>query len=728
MNNHPSARRPLFRMVSFVVVALTALLGVSVALPAARTAAIAAPRPAPRRTAQAPLVPGGTPLPIFHFDSPNVSDKDAFGLSQRFSGIAQRQQALQDTYLGRPRFTVPNTQTGALLEQYGATGGFYAYNAVEAFGESARGPIDPTAAKALACTFLTGNSLLPPEAPPAGFCDGSVLPYYVVPAHATNQGAGMSIAATDSITIGLIVQVPLALNTGQYSQVPSVPLGGPGGHLSLLFRTTSPDNGFSLDNSVPGLGAVALPWYGRSYQFLRNVPAVDPATLKQQVTDRVRAAYPGASSVNVPDPVLEYMVSDAADDQQALEPDLTFQGIEVTVDGQTLVLRDISVPAVESGAGGFGPSVSITAPGNASTFVPGSSVAFTGGISDGTAPYTYTWSLDDGTVLGTGTRVSAGSVGLTTSQLPVLSHNGMPVATVVHLHVQDGDGAEREAVVSVVPATAPSLFMPLMTRSGAASALAAAPQPQPAGPISIASSNYSFGVEMGSDYPPYGPGGPDLPGVPPDAVGFRIGLEVLGWTRVFHWSNSTAWERDWRDCSLGGGDCTYGVDRADFVYYSGHGSNGGISLPSSVDSSWFPGDNARFQRARWVGFSSCLTLRAQPNDSTAPIRKWFNSFQGAHMLLGFNSVMGDIAFGPRLIDNMRIPTFFGIPFPSLQRTIREGWVLTAFEMNAGKPAYIYAIGTNGVNPVNNKLPQPGDPLLPRPYPVASWHWVWWDDS
>jgi hypothetical protein len=108
-----------------------------------------------------------------------------------------------------------------------------------------------------------------------------------------------------------------------------------------------------------------------------------------------------------------------------------------------------------------------------------------------------------------------------------------------------------------------------------------------------------------------------------------------------------------------------------------------------------------------------------------PIRRWFGAFQGAHMLLGYNSNMRDVAFGPRLVDNMRPVTFLGITL--FQRSIREAWVQTAFQMNAGKPAYIYAIGTNGVNPVNNKLPRSGDPALPRPYPVASYNWVWWNE-
>jgi hypothetical protein len=51
-------------------------------------------------------------------------------------------------------------------------------------------------------------------------------------------------------------------------------------------------------------------------------------------------------------------------------------------------------------------------------------------------------------------------------------------------------------------------------------------------------------------------------------------------------------------------------------------------------------------------------------------------------------------------------------------------VQTAFEMNAGRPSYIYAVG-NGVDASNDRLPKGGDPARPRPYPVQSWHWVWW---
>lgn len=115
---------------------------------------------------------------------------------------------------------------------------------------------------------------------------------------------------------------------------------------------------------------------------------------------------------------------------------------------------------------------------------------------------------------------------------------------------------------------------------------------------------------------------------------------------------------------------------------------------------------------------------ANPSTAHRPNSPMVNAFQCANLLLGFNSNMAGVAFGPRLVDNMRMPFFLGITFPWAQRTIREAWVQTACSMNASQPAYIYAIDVNSVNPADNKLPFSGDPARARPYPVASYHWVW----
>jgi hypothetical protein len=674
----------------------------------------------------------GLPLPVFQFLPPQVSaDGSVRPLGGRFSAIGRTIDPIEEPYLNQPRFTVFNEQTNSVLEQYGATGGFYAYNPTEAFGETPRGGINPVVAQQLACQVLYGNNLmlLPDNnligTPDVQFCDYnfSTNPYGVSLIQAAAADAnGRSISSVE--TIGIVVQVPMVLKTGQYSQIPEVELGGAGGHISLLFRTTDfTETGFSLDDQVPGLGAVAMPFYSRSLQFLNNFPTRDLAEVRAEVEAQVEDSYPDATDINVPPPALRYMAGDAAQVQSVLEPMFEFEDIEVEVDGETIILRSVVVPALVAGSGGFGPDVAIISPDEGSSFMPETAVTLIGSISAGQAPYTYTWSLSDGAVLAVGASAAPGEISTTATDLPVESHGGLPAALVVLLEVEDSLGAIRQDTLTLFPTVAPAIYLPAVLNESAGSALA---QPLPRQSPQAITAVYRFGVHAGSDYPPYGPGGADLPGVIPDATGFRTSMLSYGWTSTYNWWNASAWEKDWRDCSLGGIDCTSGVDRVDFAYYAGHAGPGGLSLPSNKDSTWFDGANARYSTLRWAGFAACQPLRVQGYAAgSEPIRRWFGAFQGAHMLLGYNSNMRDVAFGPRLVDNMRPVTFLGITL--FQRSIREAWVQTAFQMNAGKPAYLYAIGTNGVNPVNNKLPRSGDPALPRPYPVASYNWVWWNE-
>ncbi len=697
-------------------------------------------------------IAAGTPLPIFHISSPVITPIVTLGLTQNFMGIYDRlnlnPDPEQDTINNHSRFTYFNEVNNTLLEQFGATGGFYAYNPSRAFGsDNPVGGSLPTAATALhnACLVLLNhfNDLVPSEGDLeipgiSNQCDYNFTGdarFKVSTEWLTGQGAmpGQGPAAPSAdIALRLMVTMPIILHAGKSSQgAPDIPLGGPGGHISMIFynppAALSPNApASSLDPTIPGLQGVAMPAHGRSFSYNRSVPALDPAVAQSMVLAQVKAAYPDGKNIQIPTPFLEYVLSDASSPQIALEPDMVFSGITVDTGGGTLTLKDLTLPGVESGPGGLGPTVEILSPANDAFYPKGSQVNLQGKISDGTAPYKYDWQLGDGTSLKKGDAALSGVLPLFSTELPLPDTKGSPGSLSVNLVVTDTDGIVRQAQANLV--TPALIYMPMMINGSTA---LNGPTRSAAAPAAAKMPNYvyTFGVEYGSDYPPYGPGGPDLGGVPPDANGLSAGLWSLGWPRLFNWYNSMAWERDWRDCSLGGSDCTYGVDRADFVYYSGHGNNGGIAIPSNGhDSSWFDGINARYQNARWVGFSSCLTLRAQWTPaSDAPIRRWFNAFQGAHMLLGFNSVMGDIAFGGPLIDNMRIPSYFGglITFPWAQRTIAEAWVQTAFQMNAGKPAYIYAWKT-GVDPSTNKLPQVGDPPLPRPYPVEWFYWVWWD--
>lgn len=684
-------------------------------------------------------------LPILSLQPLTVTNRDTAALANRLEGLGASQFVGSDEYQGLPRFTVPNTDTASLFTQYTATGGFYAFDLDEIGREDARGEVDVEQAKLLACQFLLQNGFIDPEGNllrtaqsqtpqgvrilnPGGcnFAQGQSPGYEVSTIQAATVSATTPNAAPTIQTIGASVVITMAVPLLRQSLAPSIPLGGPGGHISLLFSTTQADKGPSLDNSVPGLGAVAMPFYGRGVELGREVPIRNPDELMQEVEKQVRASIPGATSVRMPQPELFYYIEEAGVPQSTAEPVLNLSGIEVTVGDETIILRDLTVPLLQGGPEGFGPTVSITSPANGSAFTPGAEVTIQGQIADGVAPYSVAWLGPDGELLGEGTQNAAGSVQLKTKVLPALGKDGLPQPIVVTLRVTDNEGATREASVTLTPSRAPAIYLPLVAQTLAEGG--AAPARATAQDISIAQASHSFGIEANWDYPPAGSGGADLPGVKPDANGLKSGLAGYGYAQRFYWSNASAWEKDWRDCSLGGADCTYGVDRADYVYYAGHGAAGGISMASSHDSTWFSGSDARYQTLRWIGFASCQTLRVQgytsPNE---PIRRWFGAFRGAHLLTGFNSNMRDVAFGGPLASNMRIPKLLGIEFPWAQQTIAQAWVTTAFSLNAGKPAYIYARGTNGANPINDKLPKPGSPAPARPFPVASYHWVWWNE-
>ena len=83
--------------------------------------------------------------------------------------------------------------------------------------------------------------------------------------------------------------------------------------------------------------------------------------------------------------------------------------------------------------------------------------------------------------------------------------------------------------------------------------------------------------------------------------------------------------------------------------------------------------------------------------------------------------MKDVAFGSQFAFNLYNPLYNFIP--SMQPTVSQAWVNTAFQMNAGKPAYLYAVGN--LNPVNYKLPKSGP--LPALTGIYQFRWVWWDE-
>lgn len=671
----------------------------------------------------------GGRLPIYAIEAAPVDTASATQLANRL-GATEGGTLVQDAVNNHPRYTTVQTTTRAVLEQYGATGGIYLYSASRAFREAAaqNAVFDVREAQFRACRYVLENELAPDSVTFSGKAIGCNMDFdattYAVSEvwRAESDADGTETGRTQ---IGLQVQVPLGIpilgvRSGTY------PVGGPGGHLSLLFDTTDSQSPEALEEHIaPGITALAAPIHRREFRYLREAPSVDVQQLMSDIREQLSAAYPGAP-ITVPMPSLVYWLSDASTPQRTLEPVLSFEGAGVEIDGQIVSLRSFTLPATEAGAGGFGASVDITSPASGSRFVVAQPTTIEATVSAGAAPYTYTWMLEDGSPLGSGVLAEAGPLTLTTSMLPAVSHGGQPAPVGIYLSVEDAEGAVRGDSVSLIPHVVPQVFMPLAVSQAGAGV--SSRQSQSTRQPRAATASYGFGTEMASDYPGTSN---DLPGVVPDVNGFRSSMAADGWWSGFAWSNSSVWERDFRECQLGGGDCSYGVDRVDFAYYSGHGGPGSLFLPSTQSSMWFSGRNARFDRIRWAAFSSCQTLRVQTLGMFAnePIRDWFNSFRGSHMLLGFNTNMADVAFGGPFANRAKA-NFWNILMPWTQPTLAQAWVQTAFNMNAGKPAYLYAVSAS-VNPVNDRLPSPLLPFLnvpARPLPVAGWAWVWWNGA
>jgi hypothetical protein len=657
---------------------------------------------------------------------PPVSTETTQALARLFPGVSGNRTVSDTTHAGTLRYTDVNTATGRELQQYVASGGFFVYNSKRAFSEQPGAELNIYTPNWV-CNFLASKQLFPAETEPlTRNCNDPSLPYDVTPIYlsvvtpsaALANGVGGTQAISSLTQIGVVYHVPLAVNVT--AAAPHfIPLGGPGGHLSILLTGFGDQE--SLDPQWPGINAVASPWYNRTLERQGDYPEVPV----DQAIQSLRSVAPGAV-ITPGNPVLEYYVGDPAEPQPFIMPMWHFPDAMANVGGQEVNLRGVWVPGID----GFLPGVHITVPPDGSTYFPGRPVTVTGVISGSAGPFNYALTLEDGSPLKSGVAPS-GTLHLLVNSLPLFNNKGQAVDIRLQLTVTDTNGASSQDSVMLHP---PRLsYLPIVMRNaGMLGAYVLVSDMRDVSSQGRAPDRADIVHSMGVEFVRYYNGtNPDLSGVPPDGNGYYSGLASAGWSGAFYWANNSAWERDWRDCSLGGSDCTYGVDRAEFAYFSGHGSPARIYFGTNINSYNFFGGNARYQNVRWAGFSSCQTLRAGPyvSPGNPPLTNWFNAFQGAYMLLGFHSNMADIAFGGPLVDNMRVPLWFGfLPQPSLQLSVREAWVQTAFAMNAGDPAYLYAVGA--FDPVNFRLPDPSrfvdyftSPLSPGS--IYQFRWVWW---
>jgi hypothetical protein len=121
------------------------------------------------------------------------------------------------------------------------------------------------------------------------------------------------------------------------------------------------------------------------------------------------------------------------------------------------------------------------------------------------------------------------------------------------------------------------------------------------------------------------------------ANGFKSVMASRGINTAFDWRGWSAFEKDFKDTSLGGWDHNY-VDNVDAQWYTGHGSANGFTFKSSVDDKTLSPHEARWGGGdlEWMQLESCQVLR-DTNGTHNYFSRWGGAVDGLHILNGFHT-------------------------------------------------------------------------------------------
>jgi len=355
-----------------------------------------------------------------------------------------------------------------------------------------------------------------------------------------------------------------------------LPVGGQGARLRITFD--------------PGGKVTQLSHALRKVERAGTVPVIDVA----EATRACAALYP--RGVQQLPPTLGYQFPELGANQadgrgtvRTIFPQYTCNPV-----AETGALAHRIVPAVP----GAGPKGKLTA------WRDGDKVEAKFSVEGGSAPYTYSWS----------------------SSTTVLSEQLTGEAIAYQREVRDKAETGEQVTVEVTDANGLTATATVsLDHDGEASAEAV---PGGGGYGTLAVGPVDVGIEQTVD---------EWACAQASANGFRSVMNSRGVPVAFDWRGYTAWEKDFKEPSLGGNDSTY-VDNVDAAWYTGHGWPGGFTFKANVTDRWIVPEDARWgnRDLEWLQLESCQVLR----DTTGTLdyfSRWRQVFQGLHMLNGFHT-------------------------------------------------------------------------------------------
>lgn len=153
----------------------------------------------------------------------------------------------------------------------------------------------------------------------------------------------------------------------------------------------------------------------------------------------------------------------------------------------------------------------------------------------------------------------------------------------------------------------------------------------------------------------------DLPYSDDSAEGFYYRLGDAGWSENFNWGDDQAFETDFKRDDPPWYGYDYGVvDKADIVWFSGHGDTGRLRFNIAVDDLYLmqypnptgnPSNEARWGDLdlEWIFLSSCKNLN-RGSGSYKTNYDFGLALNGIHLICGAKSDMWDRMDGPFVAD------------------------------------------------------------------------------